>query len=249
MKVVALIPARFASTRFRGKPLAEIAGKPMIRMVCERVAAARLVSETAVATDDPRIRDAVTAFGGRVVMTSPESRSGTDRLSEAADKMGLKDDDIVVNVQGDQPLVHPDCVNEVVEPFFSDPGLGMSTLAFKIVNKRETHDPKDVKVVFDSRGNALYFSRSPIPHGRDTECDMFKHLGIYAYTQKFLKEFAAFPPGRLEDIEKLEQLRALEQGRRIRVVVTRHDSPEVDLPEDIARIERAMEKEPLTPRR
>ena len=242
MKIVVMIPARFGSNRFNGKPLAMIAGKPMIQMVYERVAMAGRVTDAIVATDDQRIREAVMGFGGRVIMTSPKNRSGTDRLCEAADQMGLAPDDIVVNVQGDQPLIHPGCVNEVVAPFFSEPTLEMSTLAFKIVDPQEIHNPKDVKTTFDHRGYALYFSRSPIPHGRDegVEFDTYKHLGIYAYTRRFLNIFANLPEGRLEAIEKLEQLRALEHGHRIKVVVTRHDSPEVDLPEDIARVEKMM---------
>ena len=242
MKIVVMIPARFGSNRFNGKPLAMISGKPMIQMVYERVAMAERVTDAIVATDDERIRDAVMDFGGRVIMTSPKNRSGTDRLSEAADQMGLAPDDIVVNVQGDQPLIHPVCINEVVEPFFSEPELEISTLAFKIVDEQEIHNPKDVKATFDNRGYALYFSRSPIPYCRDegVAFDTYKHLGIYAYTRRFLEVFANLPEGRLEAIEKLEQLRALEHGHRIKVVVTRHDSPEVDLPEDILRVENIM---------
>lgn len=239
VKTVVIIPSRYGSSRFDGKPLAPIAGKPMIQWVYERARQAETISDVAVATDDERIAKAVDAFGGRVVMTSDHCRSGTDRVAEAAAAMGLKNGDIVVNVQGDQPLINPECLNQVVAPFAKDPAVEMSTLAFRIVDEREITDPKDVKVTFDKIGDALYFSRAPIPCGRDGDetYDTYKHLGIYAYTKKFLDLFAALPAGRLETIEKLEQLRAMEHGHRIRVVVTPYDSPEVDLPIDIARIE------------
>jgi len=242
MKIVAIIPSRYGSTRFDGKPLAVIAGKPMIRLVYERAIKAEKISDVFVATDDSRIYDAVLGFGGKAVMTSAESRSGTDRVAEAAEKIGLAMDDIVVNVQGDQPFFYQACINDLVEPFFADPDLGISTLAFKIINKREITDPKDVKVTFDSAGFALYFSRSPIPFGRDSSdsFDVYKHLGFYAYTRNFLEIYRNLPRGRLEVIEKLEQLRALEYGHKIKVIVTDYDSPEVDLPEDIARVEKAM---------
>lgn len=251
MKIVAIIPSRYGSTRFDGKPLALIAGKPMIRLVYERAIQAERISDVFVATDDQRIYDAVLAFGGKAVMTSAENRSGTDRVAEAAEKIGLDRDDIVVNVQGDQPVFNPACIDELVEPFFVEPDLEISTLAFKIVNKDEITNPKDVKVTFDSKGFALYFSRSPIPFGRDfadlSACDAqagtfdtYKHLGFYAYTRDFLETFRNLPQGRLEMIEKLEQLRALEHGHKIKVVVTGYDSPEVDLPGDIAKVEKGL---------
>ena len=237
MRVVAVIPSRYGSTRFTAKPLADIAGKSMIRRVYERTAQASRVSETVVATDDPRIAEAVESFGGHALLTSESCRSGTDRVAEAARILGLAEDDVVVNVQGDQPLVHPESVDQVAEPFFTEPDLGMSTLAFAIVRPEEIVNPKDVKVVFDRQGFALYFSRSPLPYGRDSDVfTTYKHLGLYAYTRRFLDVFAKLPATRLEDIEKLEQLRALEYGYRIKVVVTPHDSPEVDVPADIDRI-------------
>ncbi|MFH2218904.1 MAG: 3-deoxy-manno-octulosonate cytidylyltransferase [Pseudomonadota bacterium] len=242
MKIVVIIPSRFGSTRFEGKPLALISGKPMLEWVYERAKNAERIKDVVVATDDHRIFKAVTDFGGSVLMTAVENRSGTDRVAEAAEKMGLGEQDIVVNVQGDQPLLDPRCIDEVVKPFASDPELEMSTLAFKIVKKKEITDPKDVKVTFDTEGFALYFSRSPIPFGRDSSIrfDTYKHLGIYAYTRRFLDKFRRLPEGKLERIEKLEQLRALEYGHRIKVVVTGYDSPEVDLPEDIPRIEKII---------
>lgn len=242
MRIVAIIPARYGSTRFEGKPLAPIAGKPMIQHVYESAARAQRVSEVVVATDDERIADAVGRFGGRVRMTSAENRSGTDRVAEVAEQMSLAADDIVINVQGDQPLVRSECFDAVVAPLLADAELGMSTLAFVIRDWQEYTNPKDCKVVMDRNHNALYFSRAAIPFDRDGLPDMqaFKHLGVYAYTRRFLDIFRELPTGRLEQLEKLEQLRALEYGHAIKVVVTPHDSPEVDLPEDIARIERML---------
>ncbi|SHJ97023.1 3-deoxy-manno-octulosonate cytidylyltransferase (CMP-KDO synthetase) [Desulfatibacillum alkenivorans DSM 16219] len=245
MKVVVIIPARYGSTRFEAKPLALIAGKPMIQRVYERAAAASSVTGVAVATDDERIVSAVEKFGGQAVMTSDACRSGTDRVFEAGRTLGLTGSDIVVNVQGDQPVFAPECIDEVTAPLIGDPGTGMTTLAFAIVNERELTDPKDVKMVFDQDGWALYFSRATIPHDRDgnMEFDTYKHLGVYAYTMDFLAEFCSLPEGHLEKIEKLEQLRALEYGLGIKAVVTAYDSPEVDLPEDIARIEALLKDE------
>lgn len=242
MKIVVIIPSRYGSTRFEGKPIASIAGKPMIQWVYERAKQSGIVTDVVVATDDRRIFDIVEGFGGSGVMTSSENRTGTDRVAEAADKMGLKVDDIVVNVQGDQPLLDPRSIDELVNPFFSDSDLEMSTLAFRIVRKDEITNPKDVKVTFDNSGYALYFSRSPIPFGRDPGIyfDTYKHLGVYAYTRHFLEVFRTLPEGKLEIIEKLEQLRAIEYGHRIYVVVTEYDSPEVDLPGDIVRIEKLL---------
>lgn len=242
MKRVVIIPARYKSSRFEGKPLAKICGKPMIQRVYENSKKASEITDVAVATDDWRIADAVQTFGGKVVMTSDRNRSGTDRVGEAAEQMGLSPEDIVVNVQGDQPLIDSRCLDEVVEPFATDPSVTMSTLAFKIVRMEEISNPKDVKVTFDKSGFALYFSRSPIPFGRDPDAvfDTYKHLGIYAYTREYLEIFRKLPEGGLEAAEKLEQLRALEHGHRIKVVVTAFDSPEVDLPEDIRRVERLL---------
>ena len=238
MKIVVIIPARYDSSRFPGKPLRLLEnGKPMIQQVYERVMLSNIMADVVVATDDQRIFDAVCGFGGNAVMTGKENRSGTDRVAEAAEKMGLDHDDIVVNIQGDQREVHPQHIQDVVSPFKTEPGTEMSTLAFKIVKKGEITNPKDCKVTFDSRGYALYFSRSPIPCARDADTifDTYKHLGIYAYTKRFLETFRNLPEGRLEAIEKLEQLRAIEYGYQIKVVITEYDSPEVDLPEDIPR--------------
>ncbi len=242
MKIVVIIPSRFGSSRFEGKPLAPIAGKPMIQHVYETSARSATVHRVAVATDDSRIFDTVERFGGEAVMTSSSQRSGTDRAGEAADLLGLSMEDIIINVQGDQPLLDPRCLDDVVAPLVKDVELGMSTLAFRIIDPQEYTNPKDVKVVLDHRGDALYFSRAPVPYARDEgeEFDSFKHLGVYAYRRSFLEIFRKLPTGTIETIEKLEQLRALEHGHRIRVVVTPYDSPEVDLPSDIPRIEKLM---------
>lgn len=242
MKKVAIIPSRYESKRFRGKPLARIAGKAMIQHVYESAARCTMVDRVVVATDDDRIAEAVTRFGGQVVMTSADMRSGTDRVAQAAEKLGLAMDDIAVNIQGDQPLMNPLCLDDLLSPLIADPRLGMTTLAYRITDPGEYANPKDVKVVMDRQGNALYFSRSPVPYGRDGEetFDSYKHLGLYAYTRRFLEYFRQLPKGYLEEIEKLEQLRTLEHGHCIRVVITPFDSPEVDLPEDITRIEKIL---------
>jgi 3-deoxy-manno-octulosonate cytidylyltransferase (CMP-KDO synthetase) len=245
MKIFVIIPARYDSTRFPGKPLSLFKnGKPMIQQVYDRVSLSNIVTDVIVATDDQRIFDVVTDFGGKAVLTDKENRSGTDRVAEAAERMGLDPEDIVVNIQGDQPKIHPQHIKDVISPFKEEPNIEMSTLAFKIINKDEIFNPKDCKVTFDSRGYALYFSRSPIPCARDAETifDTYKHLGVYAYTRRFLETFKNLPEGKLEAIEKLEQLRAIEYGYQIKVVITEYDSPEVDLPEDIPRIARIYDQ-------
>lgn len=241
MNIYVFIPARYGSSRLPGKPLKPINGKPMIQHVYERIAEAEGLQGVYVATDDERIKTVVESFGGKVVMTPVEAASGTDRIAAAASALRLKDDDLIVNVQGDQPLVHHESIEDVIAPFLANDYNGafeMSTLSFKIVNEAEITNPKDVKVVTDIDGFALYFSRATIPHGRDYwDHDSFKHLGVYAYTKRFVDLFNTLPMGRLEDIEKLEQLRALEFGHKIKVVESKWDSPEVDLPGDIAMME------------
>lgn len=236
---VAVIPARFGSSRLEGKPLVKIAGKAMIQRVYEQAQKSSVVTRTIVATDDERIIKAVEAFGGEALMTSDTCRSGTDRVAETADTLGLGPDEILINIQGDQPIFDPRCLDYMIRPFDTEKNLVMSTLAFKIQDPREITDPKDVKVVFDKNGSALYFSRAQIPFPRDgqTDVDYYKHLGFYAYTKKFLDKIITLPTGICEDVEKLEQLRILEHGYPIKVVVSPYDSPEIDLPEDIERIE------------
>lgn len=243
MKKVAFIPARYGSTRFPAKPLALIAGKPLIVHVYERVAMAKGLDGVYIATDDERIAEAVAHLGAPVILTVKPAHTGTDRLAEAVAQVGLSSDDLIINVQGDQPLVHPHSVEDVIRPFNEnyDGSFAMSTLAYAITDLREIHDPKDVKMTFDAKGNAMYFSRAAIPFGRDSwQHTVYKHLGVYAYTKAFVDGFNQLKPGLLEEVEKLEQLRALENGEKIRVVVTKHDSLEVDLPSDIACIESAL---------
>ena len=239
--VVAIIPARYHSNRFEGKPLAHIAGKPMIQHVYERAAAVETLSRVAVATDDERIADCVRSFGGEVVMTRADHVSGTDRLAEAAERMKINEHDVVVNIQGDQPLFDQAVVSQVADPLLADPALPMATLIYKIVREEEITDPNHVKTVFDRNNNALYFSRSPIPFQRNPDEPVpptyYKHLGFYAYRLGFLLTFVGLPEGEWERFEKLEQLRALEYGYRIRVVLTAHDSVEVDTPKDLERVE------------
>ncbi len=236
---LAVIPSRYGSSRFQGKPLALIAGKPMIQRVYEQAEKSPAITKVVVATDDERIVKAVTGFGGHAVMTSEFCRSGTDRVAETAGILGLLPDDVIVNIQGDQPIFNPLTIDELLSPFTLDPDLLMSTLAFRIVDEREITDPKDVKVTFDKNGFALYFSRAQIPYPRDgeTKADFYKHLGFYAYKKKFLDILVTLPTGACEHIEKLEQLRVLEYGYRIKVVITPFDSPEIDLPIDLERIE------------
>jgi 3-deoxy-manno-octulosonate cytidylyltransferase (CMP-KDO synthetase) len=241
-KIVCVIPSRYESSRFPGKPLADLCGKPMIQHVYERALHAEEVSFAAVATDDERIFKAVQAFGGNVLMTSPDRRSGTDRVAEAAEALGLDDEAIVVNIQGDQPLFEPAQVGEVVAPLLEDASTPMSTLIYRIVRDEEIVHPNAVKVVFDHDKFALYFSRATIPFVRDKgkKAEYFKHHGIYAYRRDFLRVFAGLPEGALERLESLEQLRALEYGYRIKIVETNYDSVEVDTPEELARVGRLL---------
>jgi 3-deoxy-manno-octulosonate cytidylyltransferase (CMP-KDO synthetase) len=235
---IAVIPSRYGSSRFEGKPLAIISGKSMIQRVYEQTQKSSAVSRTIVATDDKRIIDAVKDFGGEALMTSEACRSGTDRVAETANLLNLSDDEIIVNIQGDQPIFNPLTIDELIRPFEEDAALLMSTLAFKIEDKREITDPKDVKVTVDNNGFAMYFSRAQIPYPREEETpvDFYKHLGFYAYKKSFLNKIVTLPTGTCENVEKLEQLRVLEFGYKIKVVITPYDSPEIDLPEDIERI-------------
>ncbi|MDH3329941.1 MAG: 3-deoxy-manno-octulosonate cytidylyltransferase [Desulfobulbaceae bacterium] len=243
-KVIAIIPARYHSNRFEGKPLAPILGKPMIQHVVERAWQVDLLSRVVVATDDNKIAEAVKSFGGEVVMTRPDHASGTDRLAEAADLIDISEHDIVVNIQGDQPLFPTEVIEQVAGPMLEDPALPMSTLIYKIVRPEEIDDPNHVKTVFDRNGNALYFSRASIPFQRNPDESgkptYYKHLGFYAYRKGFLLTFVSLPEGEWERFEKLEQLRALEYGYTIRVVLTEYDSIEVDTPKDIERVEELL---------
>lgn len=243
-EVIAIIPARYESNRFRGKPLALIAGKPMIQHVVERAKAVKMVSRVVVATDDRRIAECVEKFGGDYVMTKSNHVSGSDRLAEAAELLKISEHDVIINIQGDQPLFPAEVVEQVALPLLEDPALPMSTLIYEIVRPEEIDDPNHVKTVFDRDNYALYFSRSPIPFQRNPDEDVkptyYKHLGFYGYRKGFLLSFVALPEGEWEKFEKLEQLRALEYGYKIKVTVTEHDSIEVDTPEDLLRVEKFL---------
>ena len=244
MRVICVIPARYSSSRFEGKPLADICGKPMIQRVYERALRSGTVSDVVVATDDERIFAAVGRFGGQAVMTSADHRSGTDRIAEAVSRLSAADRDIIVNIQGDQPLFEPSQIDEVVKPLLDDPSVDFSTLIYRILRKEEINDPNAVKVVFDRDHFALYFSRSPIPYCRDAGGSpvYYKHHGIYAYRKSFLVTFTKLEEGYLERLEALEQLRAMEHGHRIKVVETLQDSIEVDTPQDLERVIKVYEK-------
>ncbi len=234
--VIAIIPARYASTRLPGKALLDLAGKPLIEHVYRRTDASRSVDRVLVATDDERIKRAVEAFGGTAVMTSAAHPSGTDRLAEVAASIECA---IVVNVQGDEPLIEPGMIDAVVGAFATDPSVQMATLRRRIEHPAEQADPNVTKVVVDRDGYALYFSRAAIPFRRDPHHDpapAFKHVGLYAYRRSCLLALAGLPPAPLERSESLEQLRALEHGYRIKVIETRYDSIGVDTPEDLERV-------------
>lgn len=242
MAFIGLIPARYASTRFPGKPLAMIAGKPMIQHVYEQALTANL-QQVAVATDDERIRQAVENFGGRVIMTADTHRSGTDRCGEAAAKLQLSDNDIVINIQGDEPFIRNIEINLLAKQF-QNPETQIATLVKKVAPDEDPQNPNMVKVVFSQTGQALYFSRHSIPfhRERDFHGDYFKHIGIYAYRYPVLKQLVKLPASDLENAEKLEQLRWLENGYRISVAECFHENVAVDTPADLERILKLLDK-------
>jgi 3-deoxy-manno-octulosonate cytidylyltransferase (CMP-KDO synthetase) len=237
----AVIPARYASTRFPGKALADIAGRPMIEHVYRRAAAARNVDVVIVATDDERIAGAVRAFGGHVLMTASNHATGTDRIAEVAATI---DCDLVVNVQGDEPLIDPGDIDAAIEPFRHDATLKIASLYQRFSSSDDALDPHSVKVVLDRLGFALYFSRAPIPYVRAGDGGHFagpyKHIGLYVQSRQFLLEMASLAPTPLERTEALEQLRVLEHGHRIKMIETTHDSIGVDTEEDLERVRRLM---------
>ncbi|HEY0839395.1 MAG TPA: 3-deoxy-manno-octulosonate cytidylyltransferase [Vulgatibacter sp.] len=232
MRTAVVIPARFTSERLPGKPLAEIHGKPMIVRVLERARAARGVDSVVVATDDERIAAAVREAGGEAAMTPSDCPSGSDRCAFAARRLGELD--VVVNVQGDEPLLDPGAIEDLLGAF-ADPAVEMATLA-RALEPGELENPNVVKVVRNLRGDALYFSRAAIPHRRDPVAEPRAHVGIYAFRAEFLQAFTRLPPTPLERTEKLEQLRALEHGHAIRVLDTSYRSIGVDTPEDLERV-------------
>lgn len=241
--VVAIIPARWGSTRFPGKSLHSIAGKPLVQHVWERTTQAKSIAEVIIATDDMRIAEAAFAFGAEVAITSAKHRSGTDRIAEVARR--LKGVSHVLNVQGDEPLVDPSLLNRLAKSLLADPKLDMITAANAFAADEDVGNPNAVKVVTDRTGNALYFSRSVIPHLRDIGSDSsavtyFRHQGIYGYSLPFLLQFVKWKPSPLEKVEQLEQLRALENGARIRVLITKSSSVGVDTPNDVKAVERTL---------
>lgn len=232
MKIICVIPARFASTRLPGKPLADIAGKPMIVRVYERVLKARRPAEVIAAVDDERVFSAVTAAGGKAVMTKKDHPTGTDRLAEVAQK--CPDADVIINVQGDEPLIDPQIIDDLAQQFLDDENLQMATVKTPMAED-EKEKPGNVKVVTDKNGYALYFSRSLIPYPReDTGVIVYKHIGIYGYRRDFLLNYAKMAPTPLEQTESLEQLRALENGYKIKVITTDKHFVGVDTKEDLA---------------
>ena len=240
MKFMAIIPARYASTRFPGKPLAVLGGKTVIQRVYEQVSS--LLDEVYVATDDERIFQAVESFGGRAVMTRTDHKSGTDRIEEAAEKIG-SDADVIINVQGDEPFIQPSQI-ETLMHLFDAPETQIGTLGKRFETIEGVKNPNSPKIVTDNRGFALYFSRSPIPYVRGIDRNLWleaypflKHLGIYAYRREVLREVTQLPQGRLEKAESLEQLRWLENGYRIRVGLTDVETVGIDTPEDLQRAE------------
>ena len=244
VKALAVIPARYASSRLPGKPLIPLAGKPMIQHVWERACRAENISRVLVATDDDRILQAVRGFGGEAVMTRPDHPSGTARVAEVAAHAGA---DIVINIQGDEPLLDPAAISSLLPPF-DEQSVSLATLCTPIREHRDIMDPNIVKVVLDFQGDALYFSRAPIPwvrgDGRPSAPRHLKHLGLYAARRETLLEFLTLPHGELETLEQLEQLRWLENGYRIRVVETAYDSVSVDVPDDIPRVEKLLREIP-----
>lgn len=236
-KAAVVIPARHGSTRFPGKPLFLIAGKPLIQHVWERCRRAKGIAEVIVATDDLRIAEAAFAFGAEVSMTSPKHRSGTDRCAEVAKR--LKGFTHIINVQGDEPLIDPALISRLAKTLAGDKSITMITAANVFGSGEDIANPNAVKVVLDRASNALYFSRSPIPFVREdgAKSEFLRHQGIYGYATKFLLEFVKWKPGALEQCEQLEQLRALENGAKIRVLISKHASIGVDAPEDVARVE------------
>lgn len=259
MKAIGVIPARWKASRFEGKVLAELSGKPMIQHVWERARQSRALDDLVIATDSEEVIKAVEIFGGKAVYTSKDQPSGTDRIAEVINPMDVE---VVVNIQGDEPLIHHSMIDGMVNMLLEDKSATMATVIKKITRKRELLNPNVVKVVVDKDGYALYFSRSPIPYVRggekhhsifdvhywfqthsfvpETE-DYYKHLGIYAYTKDFLFTYTNLPKSKLEDIEKLEQLRVLENGYKIKTIETEYDTVGVDTPEDLKLAEKMME--------
>ncbi len=239
-RTVGIIPSRWASSRFPGKPLHSIAGKPLIQHVWERTQACSQLDEVIVATDDTRILEAAEAFGAKVIMTSSEHPTGTDRIAEVAATQ--PDADYIINIQGDEPLIDPDLIDQLALALHTDSGISMATAATTLDDEALINDPNVVKCVLALNGDALYFSRSPIPYRREASpaLTLYRHKGIYAYRRDFLEKFVTWSPSPLELAESLEQLRALENNARIKVLMTDDDSPGVDTLEQAIAIEKLL---------
>jgi 3-deoxy-manno-octulosonate cytidylyltransferase (CMP-KDO synthetase) len=243
-KILGVIPARYTSSRFPGKPLARIGSKSMLEHVFERTSQARYLTSVIIATDDDRIADAARSFGAPVRMTRADHLSGTDRAAEVA---SADTAELIVNIQGDEPLIDPSAIDAAILPLLDDDDIQMGTLKKRIEDPREIGDPNVVKVVTDRAGNAIYFSRSTIPYVRlsglagEAACPIYKHVGLYVYRRDFLLGYSDLPVGPLEQAERLEQLRALENGYSIRVVETEYESLGVDTPEDLERVSKLFE--------
>ena len=240
MEVYCFIPARFRSTRLPGKPLIPVKGKPLIQWVYENALKISVFKEIWIATDDERIIKTVKKFGGKALITSPSHTSGTERIKEACGILGLKNEDIIVNLQGDEPVVDGESVKKLVKVFMEDPGLKMGTLAYPSSSQSEFYDPNVVKVITDKNGFALYFSRSPIPYPREGKIEFLKHLGVYIFRWELLKKWDLLKQSPWEEKEKLEQLRPLYNSIPIRVVIAFKDSIGVDTEEDLEKLEKYL---------
>lgn len=240
MKIICVIPSRFCSTRFEGKPLVKICGKTMIQRVYDQVKKAKLIDEVYIATDDHRIRKKSESFGAKVVMTSKNHTCGTDRIAEAILKIK---GDIIINVQGDEPLIEPKVLDTIIKSMLENPNINIATLITPINNENEFYNPNIGKVVKDKNNFLLYCSRSLIPYSRDGDITtVFKQIGVYAYKRNFLLTFSKMKPTPYEKVEKLEHLRALENGYKIKLVETNYHPIGVDVPEDVAKIENVLKK-------
>jgi 3-deoxy-manno-octulosonate cytidylyltransferase (CMP-KDO synthetase) len=237
-RILGVIPARYASSRFPGKALVSLAGKPILQHVYERSVMARYLTDVVIATDDERIYDAARAFGGRVRMTSRDHATGTDRVAEIASADSAS---IIVNIQGDEPLIDPAAIDAATLALLDDIDAPMATLKKRIEDRSEIANPNVVKVVTNRDHDAIYFSRCPIPYDRGNEAVYFKHIGLYVYRREFLLGYSLLPVGPLESAERLEQLRALENGYRIRVMETEYESLGVDTPEDLHKVARLFD--------
>lgn len=245
-KVVGVIPARYSSTRFEAKVLADIMGKPMIQWVWERAKQVKILDELIIACDDERVAEVARGFGAQVVMTAKGHASGTDRIAEVVNPIEVK---VVVNIQGDEPLVHPTMIDSVARAILSDSSISVATIIRKIENPQDINDPHVVKVVKDKNDFALYFSRSPIPfHARNSDITApvyYKHIGLYGYSKDFLFTYKNMASSNLERTEKLEQLRVLEDGYKIKVIETKYDTIGVDTPEDLEKVKEYLLKEKI----